>query len=164
MSTVIVTLKPYQVLIASQVAIMRRTSNMVKNVKPKHGASNADGSWEMDILSCHAEMAAALYLNLYWDGAVNDFLARDVGGIVDVRSRTKEHYQLILHKSDPDETPFILAWTKANSSEVHLNGWIYAHEGKKNKFWADPAGGRPAYFIPKDELHPMPELLPLITA
>jgi hypothetical protein len=146
-----------QLIIAANVGVMRRASNAVKQIQPRYGASNGAGSWEMDIVACQAEFAVAKYCNLFWDGAVNNFSARDVGGLVDVRSRTKSHYQLILHPADPDNVPFVLVFGAPPIFE--LSGWLFARDGKIDKFWSDPAGGRPAFFVPKDVLRPMPELL-----
>ena len=113
-----------QLSMASHVAIMRRASNMLKGLPPRYGASNGEGSWEMDINACCAELAVARYTNLFWCGSLNDFSARDVGGIIDVRSMTKSHYQLILHPDDPDGAPFVLVWT--NPPEFELTGWMCA--------------------------------------
>lgn len=152
----IIKLTAAQLIIAANVGAMRRASNCIKNIQPKHGCSNGEGSWEIDIVACQAEMAVASYLNLFWDGAVNNFAARDVGGIVDVRSRSKRHYQLILHRDDPDNVPFVLVW--GNPPNFELSGWLLARDGKKEEYWADPAGGRPAFFVPKEVLQPMTEL------
>jgi len=146
-----------QIMMAAHVALMRRTSNMLRQIAPKHGASNGEGSWEIDINGCVGELAVARYLNLFWCGSLNDFKARDVGGMVDVRSRTKQHYELILHPDDPDDVPFVLAWV--NLPYVELSGWTLARDGKFPGFWSDPAGGRPAFFVPKKHLEPMPSLL-----
>jgi hypothetical protein len=35
----------------------------------------------------------------------------------------------------------------------------YGHEAMKEEYWADPARGRPAYFVPKEALHSMDALL-----
>jgi len=145
-----------QLSMASHVAVMRRASNMLKQIAPKHGATNGEGSWEIDINGCCAELAVARYLNLFWCGALNNFRARDVGGLVDVRSRSKHHYQLILHPDDPDDVPFVLVW--AHPPDFELTGWLLAREGKQQEFWSDPAGGRPAFFVPKERLHPMAAL------
>lgn len=150
-----------QISVACHVATMRQTSNIVKGVPPKYGgASNRDGSWEIHIDACLGEMAVARYLNLFWCGALNNFKARDVGGVVDVRTTKGQNNRLILHPEDPDGTPFVLVWNDAPT--FHLQGWILARDGKSQTYWLDPGTGRPAFFVPQQDLRPMPDLRQLV--
>jgi hypothetical protein len=130
---------------------------MFKGRAPKYGAPNGAGALEIDVNGCCAELAVARYTNLFWCGTVNDVQARDVGGMVDVRSTTQRNHNLILHPDDDDETPYVLVWTHA--PEFDLCGWTFAGDGKLSEFWRDPTGGRPAFFVPRNLLRPMPELL-----
>jgi hypothetical protein len=36
-------------------------------------------------------------------------------------------------------------------------GFLKAVEGKIDKYWSDPAGGRPAFFVPYDDMRPFEE-------
>jgi hypothetical protein len=149
-----------QLSMAAHVAVMRNASNILKEIAPKHGASNAEGSWEMNINSCCAELAVARYTNRFWCGTFNNFKARDVGGLVDVRSRSREDYDLILYRDDPDDVPFVHVWS--HSPDFTLWGWMFASDGKKEEYWSDPSGkNRPNFFVPRRAqlLRPMSELL-----
>jgi hypothetical protein len=39
-----------------------------------------------------------------------------------------------------------------------LHGWCYGSEAMDEKYWADPARGRPAYFVPQSQLRSMESL------
>jgi len=149
-----------QISMASHIGVMRRISNLRRSTPPKHGAGNGEGSWEIDINGCCAELAVACYLNLFWCGSLNDYAARDVGGLVDVRSTMKPDRRLPLHPDDLDSVPFVLAWPRPPLFSVYdLVGWTLARDGKRQEFWCDPTNnGRPAFFVPKNVLHPMPAL------
>jgi hypothetical protein len=133
---------------AAAIASLRYTCNVIKQRPHQYGQT--DYRWPVDGLC--AEIAAARYLNLYWNGDVNNKKERDVGGLVDVRS-CEPGLRMILHPEDPDGTPFVLAWVDLPG--VALMGWMLAREGKLPEFWEDPHGGRPAYFVPKHRLHDM---------
>jgi hypothetical protein len=145
--------------IAYMVAGQRRIMNMKKRLPGKYGAPEKEGSEELDLIAARGEMAVAKALNLYWSGTVGDYGAIDVGGCVEVRSRTKDWHALILHPEDQDDLPFVLADVSAPPN-IRLVGWLYGKEGKSDRFWSDPSGkNRPAFFIEQKHLHPMNELI-----
>jgi hypothetical protein len=75
---------------------------------------------------------------------------------MDIKTRSKSHYDLIVQRqSDPDKK-FVLV--TIDSGETLLHGWCYGEEAMQDKFWADPAGGRPAFFMPQSALHSMETL------
>lgn len=147
-----------EMAVAYQVAGQRRIMNMKTKIPPKHGAPTGEKGELLDLVSCRGEMAVAKYLNLYWSGTVGDYGAVDVGGKVEVRTGTKRGHRLILHKTDLDHLPFVLA-LHTEPPAIELIGWVYAREGKQEEYWSDPAKeGRWAYFVPQDVLRPMSEL------
>lgn len=155
----IITLSWAEMQIAYMIAGQRRIMNMKKKLPGKYGAPETEGSEELDLVAARGEMAVAKALNLYWTGTVGDYGAVDVGGLVEVRSRTKNWHSLILHPDDKDELPFVLA-DVSNPPQVRLAGWVYAKDGKQEKFWSDPSGkNRPAYFIEQKHLRSMDELV-----
>lgn len=158
----IVTLSWAEMQLAYMVAGQRRIMNMKKKLPGKYGAPEREGSEELDLVAARGEMAVAKALNLYWTGTVGDYGAVDVGGLVEVRSRTKDWHSLILHPSDRDDLPFVLA-DVSDPPRVRLSGWIYAKDGKQDKFWSDPSGkNRPAFFIEQKHLRPLEELVKIV--
>lgn len=160
----IITLTWAEMQLAYLVASQRRIMNMKKQLPGKYGAPEKEGSEELDLIAARGEMAVAKALNLYWSGTVGDYGAVDVGGCVEVRSRTKDWHSLILHPSDNDDLPFVLA-DVSSPPKIRLAGWMYGREGKDERFWSDPSGkNRPAFFIEQKHLKPMDGLVEILKA
>jgi hypothetical protein len=154
--TVEVVLTAAEMLVALYVSGMRRVSNLKRGVKPKYGAPEKFGAWEIDIMACQAEMAVAKHFNLYWAGTVNEWGSRDVGGLIEVRSCRESQHKLIVHPDDTDDAPFVLVYP--DPPVMTLLGWMRGRDAKADRYWSDPAGGRPAFFVKQDDLHGMNEL------
>jgi hypothetical protein len=143
------------------ITVQRIVANLKDGREGRYGAVNGEGSFEYHWTGCLGEMAVAKHFNLFWAGALGNFDAADVGGIIQVRARGRSDGQLILHPKDNDAAPFVLALAP-HPPLILLCGWVYARDGKKPNFWKDPAGGRPAFFVPKDVLRPLEELETLL--
>jgi hypothetical protein len=77
----------------------------------------------------------------------------DLPGGIDVKTRSKTSYDLIVQRQSDPNKKFVLVTIEKGTTLIH--GWCWGREAMDEKFWADPARGRPAYFIPKEHLHPM---------
>mgnify|MGYP006300474069 CR=1 FL=1 len=76
----------------------------------------------------------------------------DVGEI-QVRTRSRHDYELLIRPQDRDEDTFVLLTGVAPSFRAH--GWIQGQDAKK-KEWLQTYGGRPpAYFVPQKDLRPL---------
>jgi hypothetical protein len=141
------------------VGVMRQCLNIKhgRDRRPAYGAPT-DQSWNLHVEGAAGECAVAKHLGLYWTGNIGDLRADDVGTI-QVRTRRRHDYDLLLHPEDPDDRVFILVTGRAPSFQIH--GWIRAVDGKQKGWWKDPAGDRPAYFVPQSALRPMNELMEL---
>lgn len=155
----------YAELQIAHVAAGQRWLQCVKlGAGAKYGAPEEnDAADAISLQGAIGEMAVAKGLNLYWVGSIGEWSrGHDVGGCVDVRSVTKPNHCLILHDADKDETPYVLV-ELSKPSEATLVGWVFGADGKKQEYWSDPSGkDRPAFFIPRRALRPMPELVALI--
>lgn len=143
-----VDLTPWEMMLAAQCGVMRQ----VENVKLKRSAAYGAGSlndWQLHIEGCLGEYALAKYLGVFWDGK-GKVRAPDVGH-VDVRTRSRHDYELIIHESDPDDRAFWLV--TGGNGQYRVHGWTYGSEGKKPEYWKDPAKGRPAFFVPHSALN-----------
>ena len=146
----IIKLRYPEILLGAQAGVMRKISGL-KNKRPQAYGLDQENHWQIDIEGALGEMALAKYLNLYWQGKgkVRDF---DVGGKMEVKTVKSTKLSLILHKDYPDDYVYWLMIGIYGSYEVA--GWIYGRDGKQEKYYKDPKGGRPAYFVPTKALNP----------
>lgn len=143
-----VSLSPSEMMAAALAGVMRQVENCARSRTPRFGAGTAS-DWQLHIEGCLGEYVIAKFLGVFWPGK-GKLRAADVGE-VDVRTRSRDHYELILHESDPDDRVFWLVC--GANGKYRVKGWITGQDGKKPLYWKDPAGGRPAYFVPQSALH-----------
>jgi hypothetical protein len=148
-------LTPAETRLAAEMGVTRQLMNLFKKRPDAYGCDKSVG-WQVHIEGCCGELVVAKYLGIYWNGNFEKLKADDVGHF-QVRTRSEHAWDMLLHDRDPDDRPFILV--TGTAPEYLIHGWMYARDGKKEKFWKDPARGRPAYFVPKPYLEPM-ETLP----
>jgi hypothetical protein len=137
----------------------RQSVNESKGLRGRNGGA-WKGSKALDIhmLGAAGEMAVASYLGMK-DHLYKETEARrgsdDLPGI-DVKTRSKASYDLIVQKGEDSQRIFVLVTIERQRTLIW--GWCYGHEAMQERFWADPARGRPAYFVGKEHLHPMETL------
>jgi hypothetical protein len=142
-------------------AFRRQAVNEAQGLRGRNGGA-WKGSKALDIhlLGAAGEVAVASYLGLK-EHLFKETEARrgsaDLPGNIDVKTRSKTAYDLIVQKNEPAEKKYVLVTIQNKTTLIH--GWIYGGEALQEKFWADPAGGRPAYFVGKEHLRPMETLL-----
>ena len=134
--------------------------NEAKGLRGRNGGA-WKGSKALDIhlLGAAGEVAVASYLGLK-EHLFKETEAKrgsdDLPGI-DVKTRSKSRYDLIVQKHENLSKKFVLVTIE--NQQTLLHGWCYGHEAMKEEYWADPARGRPAYFVPKEALRSIDELL-----
>lgn len=138
---------------AAQIGVMRHIQSMQNGADAMYGAENGP-AWQYNIVGAIGEFAVAKHLNVFWDGAMMDNFTDDVCGL-QVRTRSESWHELIAHdRKDKGDDVFILAHVEY-LPEVVIVGWAFGREIQRDKYYKDPAGGRPAYFYPQDELRDM---------
>ena len=148
--TIEVELTPVEIWLGASVGVSRRVNAIKNNRTPVNGQPE-DQFWNDHVEGALGEMALAKAFGLYWSGGV--FRGDDVGPY-QVRTRTKHHYDLILHKTDNDEKVFYLV--TGQHGRYVIRGWIKAADGKREEYWNDKAdNGRAAYFVPQAKLNPV---------
>ena len=145
-----VSLTPSELYMAANVGCLRQCTNLRDGRKHRHGADPSQ-AWSNHIEGACGEAAVAKALGIYWNGAIGNHKAKDVGKH-QVRTTSYPDGSLILHKDDPDEDLFLLVTGIAPDYEVR--GWIQGFEGKNLKHWATHTG-RPAFFVPQEALSPL---------
>lgn len=139
--------------------LRRQSFNESKGLRGRNGGA-WKGSKALDIhlLGAAGEMAVASYLGMK-EHLFKETEAKrgsdDLPGI-DVKTRSKASYDLIVQKKEDPNKKFVLVTIE--NQQTLLHGWCHGHEAIKEEYWADPARGRPAYFVPKVALHSMGSL------
>jgi len=152
-----VTLAPYECMLAAQVGIGRQLSAINKGLRMAFGL-NGPG-WNEHIEGAAGEMATAKALNVFWDGSVDTFKRPDVGQL-QIRTRTRHDWDLIVRKGDADDECFLLVTGTMPNFRVH--GFLLGRDAKQETWLQSYAGRTPAYFVPKEHLLPL-SALPALT-
>lgn len=120
-----------------------------------------DDNWGDDILGAMGECAAAKALDVYWPaGAPEPDWNGDVG-TYHVRTVDRPGKRLILHPDDPDDGRHVLVVLRRVTrtvAELEVPGWCFGRDGKHDRYW-ETHTGRPAFFVPTDQLRPISTLV-----
>ena len=136
-----------EIMIASQVGIMRQIEDIKANKRPVSG-EKPELAWQRHIEGALTECAMAKYLNVYW--SKQSWFHPDVGNI-DVRSTHWEHGDLRIEPKDDNDRKFYLL-TGLNGTYT-MRGWIYAKDAKQYKYLkTDDKEREMKYFVPQSDL------------
>ena len=148
-----ITLSWHEAAMASHVGWMRQVKALASGRPDKHGFEGA--GWSEHCEGACGELALARSLNIYWDGSVDTFKAPDVGP-VQVRTRSRHNYELLVRDADSDDEVFVLITGLCPAYRIH--GWLSGREAKQTEF-LQTYGNRPAaYFVPQSHLNLMKDL------
>jgi hypothetical protein len=143
---------------AAAVGITRHIAALQDGRNDKHGAKKEDG-WSNHIEGACGELAVAKLYNVHWPGSVNAFKSPDLGALIQIRTRSRHDYDLIVRDDDLDGDVYILVTGVA--PDFAVRGWILGSDAKQQKWRAAHGGREVAFFVPQGALHPM-EALPEI--
>jgi hypothetical protein len=123
-------------------------------LQEKHGAQNHRNS-EYHILGARGEIAFRKFIGSSGALTVNTFRSvPDVDGY-EVRTRSRDDYDLILRSDDPDDKIYVLV--VGRGCRFRVVGWLRGSE--RYRHGQKAYGGRPpAWFVPQCDLHEMSEL------
>jgi len=144
---------------AMEEGLRRQQVNESKALRGRNGGA-WQGSKALDIhlLGAAGEVAVASYLGMK-EHLFKETEARrgsdDLPGI-DIKTRSRHKYDLIVQNKEDPRKKFVLVTIE--NQKTFLHGWCYGHEAMEEKYWADPARGRPAFFVPKTVLRSMESL------
>lgn len=140
--------------IATGVGRIRQLEALKKNLPDKYGF-NGDG-WSIHIEGACGELAVAKALNMYWAGTINTFKSKADVGKLEVRTRSRHDYDLLVRPDDKDESVFIHVTGKAPDFRIH--GWLLGKDAKQEKFLQNYGGRDLAYFVPATSLNNINDL------
>ena len=138
----------------------RQAVNEAKGLRGRNrGAWRGDKALEIHLLGAAGEVAVASYLGLK-EHLFQETEAKrgsaDLPGNIDVKTRSNASYDLIVQKGESPDKRFVLVTIQEQKTLIW--GWCHGHEAMQEQYWADPARGRPAYFVPKEALYSMDTL------
>jgi len=155
--TINVTLNASEMLAAAFVGVRRHVAAIARGLADKHGLTGDKDGWGLHIEGAAGEVAAAKALGRYWSASVNTFKAGyDVDGI-QIRTRSQDHYDLIIRANDPSDAIFVLVTGASPNFKVH--GWILAGDGKCDEFVQSHGNRPPAWFVPQSRLNSIESLI-----
>jgi len=144
-----------ELVIAAGIGMRRQIGALRKSLLNRHGLSEED-SWSAHVEGAAGEMAAARAMNRYYSGSVNTFKRDGDVGKIQVRTRSRHDYELLVRPEDRDGDVFVLVTGVAPAFNVV--GWLLGRHAKQDQ-WLKQHGGRPpAYFVPHAQLHPIESL------
>jgi hypothetical protein len=150
---------PEERRLAIEEGMRRQAVNEAKGLRGRNkGPRFGDKALEVHLLGAAGEMAVASYMGLKEHLYAEKEARRgsdDLPGI-DVKTRSKHSYDLIVQKNEDARKKFVLVTIE--SQKTFLHGWCYGEEAMEEQYWADPARGRPAFFVPKTVLRSMETL------
>lgn len=141
----------------SRAALVGVSRNVEASRRGCVSARKIEDEWSAHINGALGECAFAKASGMYWSGSVNTFKAADIGDNIQVRTRTRHEYDLIVRDSDKDGDVYVLVTGGPNEFLVH--GWIPCADAKDQRYAANYGGYGQAYFVPKADLRPIEELL-----
>jgi hypothetical protein len=145
-----VELTPSEIQTGASIGIRRHCQNIYHKRRPSWGVGT-DNNWQLHVEGALGECVIARHLNIYWNGNLGEFHMPDVAqGKVEVRATASHNNRLILHPTDKDDHAYWLV-TGANGT-YRIQGYIMGRDGKQQKWWEDPQGNRPAFFVPQAAL------------
>lgn len=104
-----------------------------------------------EVVGCLAELAMGKFIDRYFIPEVGTFHTKpDCLHDIEVRSTAWENGSLIIRDNDNDDRRYVCCVVTGKG--VHLMGWLYGHEAKKNEFIRNPNAYRASWFVPQAKL------------
>lgn len=132
---------------------MRNLACLLKGRPSKVGE---DSLWQVHVEGAMGEAACAKALGTYNPMTVNTFKGPDIGKKIQVRTRSRACYDLIVRANDDDDEAFILV--TGTCPKYTVRGWCWGREAKQARHLKNHGGHGEAWFVPAEHLRPIAEL------
>jgi hypothetical protein len=156
-----ITLAPEQLALAEAEAHRRQFQNESRGLKGRNKApGKGEKALKMHLLGCIGEVAVADYLGLQehlFKAQSPVPGAADLPGNIEVKTRSKHGYDLLVQISDDPNKIFVLT-THEGSGPTHIVGWIHGRDAMRKDWIREFVRGRPCYAVPQGELQ-LPETI-----
>ena len=152
-----ITLSPEKLALANAEACRRQQENEAKGLRGRNKAPDkGEKALKLHRLGCIGEVAVAEYLGLQEhlfsaESAVRG--SEDLPGNIEVKTRSKHSYDLLVQFSDDPGKIFVLA-THEGGSMTQIRGWIRGCDAMRKEWVREFVRGRPCYAVPQAALSP----------
>lgn len=164
MSTEII-LSQDELNMAEMEATRRQSENEARGLRGRNKApEKGEKALKMHLLGCVGEIAVAKYLGLQRHVFASKTAVRgsaDLPGNIEVKSRSKHGYDLLIQLSDDPSKIFVLV-THEEGNLVKIVGWTYGRDSMRTEWVREFVRGRPCYAIPQKELNPIESITELV--
>jgi hypothetical protein len=143
-----VNLEWYEVSRAALVGVSRNVEALRRGLQNR---MQINDEWSIHILGALGECAFCKATNRYWSAGVNTFKGGDVGDSIQVRTRSRHDYDLIVRDGDKDADVFVLV--TGGPTEFAVHGWMLGRDAKQPKYLANYGKHGDAFFVPKRDLN-----------
>jgi len=147
----IVRLNSLELWIAMQVGQARNDESMSKGSTPGYAFKGTPAQMEqIHISGAAGEVATARYMDVYFPASVGTYAAADLLPDIQVRTRSKQHYDLIVRSKDHINDRYVLVIDLCPN--YHIIGWMFGRDARKQQ-WIQTYDNRPsAWFVPQASL------------
>lgn len=148
-----VSLDRFEIELAAAVGMRRMIDSLTHRRRQAAGGVDATGAssgWQQHIEGACGEMAFAKGLGRYWSGSVNTFKDGGDVGAVQIRTRSRDDYDLIVRARDRDEDYFVLV--VGQCPVYRIVGYILGGDAKRPEWSRDRGGHGQAFFVPQRSL------------
>lgn len=152
-----ITLTKREMAMAAECGAARNIAAMAAGKADAHGFACEEGGWGAHIEGACGEIAAANALGLAWVPTVNTWHDPDLPPDIQVRTRSRHHYDLLVRRRDPLLHRYVLVTGRAPHFVVR--GWLRSSLNVRRPEWLRDYGGRTrAWFVPQAVLLDMQEM------
>jgi hypothetical protein len=138
-----------ELMLAGVIGSARHTASLQRGREDQHGYAGQD-PWQIHIEGAAGEIAFCKAFGIYWPASVNTFKRADVPPDIQIKTRSKASYDLIVRRNDDPDYRYVLVTGTAPAYQ--LRGWIWGREARQDEFLAEHGGREAAWFIPPDRL------------
>lgn len=144
-----VTLVSHEVDMAAGVGLRRQLAALHAGRPDRHGVDPEDG-WRIHIEGACGECCVAKFLGRYWDGSVDTFKSIPDLGNVEIRTRSKHRYDLLIRKDDDPDKVYILV--TGRTPNFWVRGWLRGIDAQREEWWNNHGNREWAWFVPVSAL------------